>query len=399
MKCPWKGKRSCVLCAGFKDEIAQSVFRLASTSFTEVVLQLPTEVAAAMALMDQQAREKWAAIIREKLAYLEHVPHLLAGAFAHHAMPDQFSLQRSKVIVRQCFTQYEALQGQGRTTALLELLFHRRADAGLAEQLWAFCKSPEDKVLEDFPLAWAEVQDRAFCPLVERSTERLHVLIKIACQRALRHAGPAMTCVRACRSQLQAMIDDPRTCNFLAPKWRVRHLDCQLLSHIMPRAEVVTKTRSYRISRIYGYCEEDHFMDEFVDEEAAALALTDATQLALKDGCGKEAERAEDLDRKQWLIVDYLKSQLRTGSVFSMPESLFQALLGDTSGEELHEELVLDLESFAKGLLPTHIPVIPAEDLVYGCISWTRGQSDALKTQSWLKGAGRVVCTCSASHM
>ena len=276
MKCPWKGKRSCVLCAGFKDEIAQSVFRLASTSFTEVALQLPTEVAAAMALMDQQAREKWAAIIREKLAYLEHVPHLLAGAFAHHAMPDQFSLQRSKDIVRQCFIQYEALQAQGRTTALLELLFHRRADAGLAEQLWAFCESPEDKVLEDFPLAWAEVQDRAFCPLVERSTERQHVLIKIACQRTLRHAGPAMTCVRARRSQLQAMIDDPQTCNFLASKWRMRHLDCQLLSHIMPRAEVVTKTRSYRISRIYGYSEEDHFMDEFVDEEAAALALKDA---------------------------------------------------------------------------------------------------------------------------
>ena len=104
IKCPWKGKRSCVLCAGFKDEIAQSVFRLASTSFTEVVLQLPTEVAAAMTLMDQQAREKWAAIIKGKLASLEHVAHLLAGAFAHHAMPDQFSLQRSKDIARQCFT-------------------------------------------------------------------------------------------------------------------------------------------------------------------------------------------------------------------------------------------------------------------------------------------------------
>ena len=385
IKCPWKGKRSCVLCAGFKDEIARSVFRLASASFTEVVLQLPTEVAAAMALMDQQAREKWAAIIKEKLAYLGHVPHLLAGAFAHHAMPDQFSLQRSKDIVRECFTQYEQVKAQGRTTALLELLFHRKADAGLAEQLWAFCESPEDKVLEDFPLAWTEIQDRAFCPLVERSTERQHVLIKIACQRTLRHAGPAMTCVRARRSQLQAMIDDPQKCSFLVSRWRMRHLDSHLLSHVMPRAEIVTKTRSYRVSRIYGYSEEDHFMDEFVEEETAAQALKDATQLALRDGCGKDAERTKDLDRKQWMIVDYLKGQLSTGILFSMPESLFQALLGDSPCEELAEEVVLDLESFAQGLLPTDIPVIPAQQLIYGYILDSRPER---RTQNTALGEG-----------
>ena len=94
------------------------------------------------------------------------------------------------------------------------------------------------------------------------------------------------------------------------------------------------------------------------------------------------------------MIVDYLKSQLRTGIVFSMPESLFQALLGDTSGEELHEELVLDLESFAKGLLPTDIPVIPAEDLVYGCILGARPERRTQNTvlaQGSRKGAVHVL--------
>ena len=235
IKCPWKGKRSSVLCAGYRDEITNSVYRLTSTSLTEVLLDLPDEVGAAMALMDQKARDKWASIVKGKLDYLGHVPHLLAAGFAHHARPDLYSLKQSKDAVRECFAQYESLREQGRTTELLENLFHRKGDAGLlAEQLWAFAQSPEDKVLEDFPLAFAEIQDRSFCPMAERSTERQQVLIKIACQRTLRHAGPAMTCVRARRSQLQSMIDSPKECQFLVARWRfkgrVRDQDPQLPS-------------------------------------------------------------------------------------------------------------------------------------------------------------------------
>ena len=130
----------------------------------------------------------WASIVKGKLGYPGHVPHLLAAGFAHHARPDLCSLKQSKDAVLQCFTQYESLRKQGRTTVLHENLFHRKGDAGLAEQLWSFSQSPEDKVLEDFPLAFAEIQDRSFCPMAERSTERQHVLIKIAGQRTLRHA-------------------------------------------------------------------------------------------------------------------------------------------------------------------------------------------------------------------
>ena len=297
IKCPWKGKRSCVLCAGYKDEITNSVYRLSSASLTEVLLDLPDEVGAAMALMDQKARDKWASIVKGKLDYLDHVPHLLAAGFAHHARPDLYSLKQSKDAVRECFAQYESLREQGRTTELLENLFHRKGDAGLAEQLWSFAQSPEDKVLEDFPLAFAEIQDRSFCPMVERSTERQHVLIKIACTRTLRHAGPAMTCARARRSQLQGMIDSPRECNFLAANWGFKGLDIQLLSHVMSKAECVSKTRSYRVARIYGYHEEDHFLDQQADEEAAAKALQDRTQLALHDAGEDDASGVKNLQK------------------------------------------------------------------------------------------------------
>ncbi|CAE7834962.1 TOP2 [Symbiodinium sp. CCMP2592] len=371
IKCPWKGKRSCVLCAGYRDEITNSVYRLASASLTEVLLELPDEVGAAMALMDQKARDKWASIVKGKLDYLGHVPHLLAAGFAHHARPDLYSLQQSKDAVRECFTQYESLRGQGRTTELLESLFHRKGDAGLAEQLWSFCESPADKVLEDFPLAFAEIQDRSFCPMAERSTERQHVLIKIACRRTLRHAGPAMTCARARRSQLQSMIDTPKECSFLEANWGSKGLDLELLSHIMPKAECMTKTRSYRVARIYGYHEEDHFLDHQADEEAAAKALQDRTQLALQDAAEDDASGVKTLEKKQWMIVDYLKSQLQSGILFSLPEGLFRAMLAGPPSEDseaVHPEICLDLESFAEALLPEDNPDVSAEDLIYGYV-------------------------------
>ncbi|CAE7254330.1 rsgI2 [Symbiodinium natans] len=363
IKCPWKGRRSSVLCAGRKDEVISRVHRVTSTSFTETMLELPTQVSAAMALLDQQARDKWASILKEKLEYLDHVPHRLAGAYAHHARPDLYGLQHSKRIVRECFEEYNALKEQGRTNALLQGLFERRGDAGLADQLWAFGQSSPDETLENFPCAWAEIQERASCSMVERSTERQHVLIKIGGRRTLRFGGPAMTCVRARRAQLQAMIDDARQCAFLAREWKRRGLEADLLSHLLTKEECARKTKSYLVSRIYGYNEADHFLDGLREEEQAAQALQAATTLALKAG-DEQHQVASSLDKRQWMIVDYIKSQLESGMLFSVPEMLFDSLLPDAESEALQEGVNLDLWSFVDAFM-TEEAVFPPSELVY----------------------------------
>ena len=126
--------------------------------------------------------------------------------------------------MRECFEEYRTLQEQGRSAAILQSLFERGGTRDVADQLWAYGNSNDQLRLEDFPQAWVELQERAFCANVERTTERQHVLVKLGGRRSLRFAGPAMTCVCARRAQLQAMIDNASSCGFLVQRWRKRTL-------------------------------------------------------------------------------------------------------------------------------------------------------------------------------
>ena len=359
IRCCWKGRRTPVLIAGAKEQMVEAMQRHGTFSYTQAMLELPREVAAGMALMDKQARDKWCAVLRQKMSYLDHVPHKLAGAFAHLAQPDRYSLLGSKRMVRECFTEYEALKSKGRTNALLTELFEHAATGGTAEQLWAYANSDETKQLRDFPLAWAEIQERAFCTNVERMTERQHVLVKMGAQRALRYAGPAMTCVRARRSQLQAMIDNPIQCAFLIQQWPRRTIYSDLLSHVMTPAECRRATTAYRVSRVYGYSEADHFLDEMQEEEQSALALANATAAALRDA---EPAPGVSLQRREWMIVDFLKSQLQTGTIFSVPGFLFGRMVCEAVPDPRDEDRQLELEGFVASLMPENLPeLVPAE--------------------------------------
>ena len=361
IKCPWKGRRACVLIAGAKEQMLQALQSHASVGFTQAMLELPREVAAGVAMMDKQARDRWCAVLQQKMSYLDHVPHKLAGAYAALAEPESYSVAGSKRIVRECWEEYEALKGKGRTSALLTELFERKGNAGTADQLWAYANSEATRELKEFPLAWAELQERAFCTNVERMTERQHVLVKIGGRRTLRYAGPAMTCVRARRAQLQAMIDDPLQCSFLLQRWRERTICSELLGHVMSPAECKRSTVSYRVARIYGYSEADHFMDDMEDEEQSALALANVTAAALRDA---DAAPAVDsgLHKREWMVVDFLKSQLQAGTLLSVPGFLFGAMLCDAAHAAAAEDRPLDLEAFAASLLPKEIPPLaPAE--------------------------------------
>ncbi|CAE7038539.1 unnamed protein product [Symbiodinium sp. CCMP2592] len=361
LKCPWKGRRTSVLIAGCKDRMLQALQSHGSARFKEAMLELPQEVSAAMVLMNSQARDKWSAVLSQKTSYLDHVPHKLAGAFAHLADPGRYSLSGSKRIVQECFAEYVTLKSQGRTTALLSGLFERSGMGETADQLWAYANSPDTKQLRDFPLAWVEVQERAFCTNVERMTERQHVLVKIAGHRTLRFAGPAMTCVRARRDQLQQMIDDPQMCAFLVSNWRRRTIFRELLEHVMSAKDCNKSSFAHRVSRIYGYHEKDHFLDEMEEEEKSGLALGNAVAGALRD----VGSVRPHLEKQQWMMVDFIKSQLPTGTVFSLPEFLLGSLLGEPLPESQEQHGPLDLEGFADSLLPGDIPELVAREHVF----------------------------------
>ena len=91
-----------------------------------------------------------------------------------------------------------------------------------------------------------------------------------------------MTCARARRSQLQSMIDTPQECKFLAANWGLKGLDWELLSQgrVRDQDPQLSSCSQLRVP---------HFLDHQADEEAAAKALQDRTQLALHDAAEDDA--------------------------------------------------------------------------------------------------------------
>ncbi|CAE7532602.1 unnamed protein product [Symbiodinium sp. CCMP2592] len=357
ISCCWKGKRTAVLAAGYGETILAEARACTSPRYAEAVLRLPREVAA-MAFMDQQAREKWATVFESKTVYFQQLPFRLAGAYAHFCMPERYTLEGSKKIVAECFREYDRLCAVGRVDALLHGIFQRQGAAatGVAEQLWAFANSPSGphgRQLEDFPLAWAEIQERAFCSCVERATEKQHVLIKIGARRTLRFSGPAMACVRARRRQHEAFMDDGVGRVFLLENWPKQSLDVELLSHVLPRSSCWQKTFAYRLSRVYGYNEADHFM-ETGETEASAEALGDATDKALKSAAALvngEAlfdtlqaksvpdERQDEEDAGKHTLLDMAQALIPKDVVARKAEDHVYSYVVDARPERRHQQL------------------------------------------------------------
>ena len=177
-----------------------------------------------MVLMDNQARDKWSSIVRDKLAYMITCR---TSWQVHLHVWQTLSITRCPRASALCVSVLRS------TGLCVQSLFERGGAGDVADQLWAYGNSNGRHRLEDFPLAWVEIQERAFCTNVERTTERQHVLVKLGGRRSLRFFGPAMTCVRARRAQLQAMIDNPSVCGFLLQRWRKKALFSDLLSHVV----------------------------------------------------------------------------------------------------------------------------------------------------------------------
>jgi hypothetical protein len=346
LECPWKGKRTPVLAAGFTAVILEDIRGTQTARYAQALLRLPAEAAAGLTLLDQQAREKLCGVLEGKLSYLTKIPYRLVGAWAHFCDPDKYSLESSKAVVRACFEEFDAARGLGRADALVTGLFLRPAD--LADQLHAFGFGDKDTPLEEFPLAWTEIQERAFATNVERRTERQHVLVKVGTTRGLRYAGPAMTCVRARRKQREEMIDQKDAHMFLLRMWVFSPHEA-LLAHVLDKDAVRRMTDAGRCARIYQYAEEDHFVEE-AETEQAALALTaaaDAARAAAVEDSGAS------VDRRQWLLVDFYKAHLATGTFFSIAEDLYRLALQRSHAEDEEEcALVLDEESLAGAVLP-----------------------------------------------
>jgi hypothetical protein len=192
--------------------------------------------------------------------------------------------------------------------------------------------------LWEYPLAFVEVQERAFCGNSERHAEREHIGVKIAASgRGLKYAKPAYTCARKRHHQAARMLADSTQRDWVLQTWRDRSLYRDLLCPKYTAAEVNRMSIYQRHAVIYGYDLRQVFADTS-DQQRCVGALTDARELVQHVG-------ADELTTSDTLVVNFLKNHFVPTSVFSVPHYMFEAVtngIADGVVEPINEGAFLD---------------------------------------------------------
>ena len=105
--------------------------------------------------------------------------------------------------------------------------------------------------------------------------------------------------------------------------------------------------------------------------ETSADALGHATDKALKTAAAALGSGGVKLSTHGLMIVGFLKSQLQTGCVFSVPEAIFATLQNKCEPDEGPEEETagnFTLEDIAGALIPRDVAIRKAEDHVYSYV-------------------------------
>ncbi|CAE7359205.1 unnamed protein product, partial [Symbiodinium sp. CCMP2592] len=271
-----------------------------------------------MAHMADTCNKVFVAVIQQKLAYAQQVPWVFAAAFAGY-MGETWG--RVKKVLRPHLQNVDNMISSGQVGALDSVTHALFGPTDTGHMLREFLNSEDDVPLDRWPALFWRVQEYAFVSLSERHTEREHVGVKVAANSGLTKAGPAVVCSRKRRDQVLEMLEDEKQLAFLVKNWRSRRLWSSLLEHMLTHEEVRLMETPKRLSRLYGYSEEDHFKDcEDSVRADAVYRQTLRDQTLLLAGSFK-------LPSASYQVVNWLKGHLATGVFFSVSTHVFELLV------------------------------------------------------------------------
>ncbi|CAE7717340.1 unnamed protein product [Symbiodinium sp. CCMP2592] len=318
INCCWKGRRLPWLAVGNLQGALQDAMTNNEISVLAHLLSRSSETASRMAHMADTCNKVFVAVIQQKLAYAQQVPWVFAAAFAGY-MGETWG--RVKKVLRPHLQNVDNMISSGQVGALDSVTHALFGPTDTGRMLREFLNSEDDVPLDRWPALFWRVQEYAFVSLSERHTEREHVGVKVAANRGLTKAGPAVVCSRKRRDQVLEMLEDEKQLAFLVNNWRSRRLWSSLLEHMLTHEEVRLMETPKRLSRLYGYSEEDHFKDcEDSVRADAVYRQTLRDQTLLLAGSFK-------LPSASHQVVNWLKGHLATGVFFSVSTHVFELLV------------------------------------------------------------------------
>ncbi|OLP83856.1 hypothetical protein AK812_SmicGene35335, partial [Symbiodinium microadriaticum] len=318
IECCWKGRRLPWLAVGNLDRALREAMTNNEIGVLGHLLSRSSDIASRIAHMSDQCNKVFVAQVQQKLAYAQEMPWVFCATFAGY-LGEPWG--RVKAVLRPHLQIIDNMISNGQASVLDSVTHSLFGPTETGRMLREFVGSPDDVPLDRWPALFWKAQEYSFVSLSERSTEREHVGVKLAANRGLTKAGPAIVCSRKRRDQVLEMLEDEQQLSFLVANWRSRRIWSSLLEHVLNHQEVRRLDPAQKLSRLYGYSEEDHFKD--CEDSARAEAVY---RQALRDQTSAVAGQHK-LPSASYQVVHWLKGHLATGVFFSLSTPVFEQIV------------------------------------------------------------------------
>ena len=323
-QCAWKGRRLAFFACGAFEPLLRDAMSNFDIAVLGHLLSRNTAAASRIASISDQCNKVFTTVVLQKIQYTQELPWVFCATFAGYMGRPW---HRVKELLKKHIQTVDLLIKQGQVTSLDDVTHELFGPTTTGRELREFVSSAADTPLHRWPHLFRVAQEYAFVSMSERHTEREHVGVKVAANRGLTKAGPAIVCCRKRKDQVLEMIENEQDLTFLTKHWRARNVLNQLLSHQLSPFEVSRLLPQQRWARLYGYAEEDHFKD--VSDNARAEAIY---RQAVRDQAAALGPPCQ-LPSASFQVMHWLKGHLATGTFFSVSKATLQRLEGTASEE------------------------------------------------------------------
>ena len=356
VRCSWKGRRLAFFACGAFEALLRDAMSNSDIAVLGHMLSLNAAAASRIASISDQCNKVFTTVVLLKVQYTQELPWVFCATFAGY-MGQPW--HRVKEILKKHIQTVDLLIEQGQMTSLDAVTHELFGPTATGRELREFVSSAADTPLHRWPHLFRVAQEYAFVSMSERHTEREHVGVKVAANRGLTKAGPAIVCCRKRQDQVLEMIDDEKELTFLVKHWKARDVLNQLLSHQLSAFEVSRLLPQQRWSRLYGYAEEDHFKD--VSDNARAEAIY---RQAVRDQAASLVPPVQ-LPSASFQVVHWLKGHLATGTFFSVSKAIFRRLEGTADEESPAPQNSFPTELLFRALKADVQPVVNDRQTVF----------------------------------
>ena len=311
--CVWKGRRGPELVLWRLQKFYDDISEATTPAYQEYLVTAKPRSAAFAVRVELNVRSRLLAIVVSKCSCIHRLPLKLLGCFGEfHGC----CREKARTCCQECFAEFRAIENRNHMPTTAIMLLDLESNSMAATQLYEWGHTAVLSSLQGFPEACRGVQRMALVSFCEMPAEGEHRRIQIDLADARK---PASVCALLRHKQTMELARNPDFVMWLGKSWSSKNVFVDTLAPWFTEEQVRAMTLPELHSHIYQY----HLDDQFMDNAQQAKSMESWAAEVNK------RRRTEDMVETPTahLVVDYLKTNLLPGHLYSVRTNLLQRAL------------------------------------------------------------------------